>query len=465
MLGATELVWFEQSLLASQQQGVVWKFVAVSSPIDQMGGIGSSFTITNGANNGPGTFSTVINDGGKSWMGGYRPERNALLKFIADNHIDHVVFLSTDDHQLRINELGYFTQFDASNTPIQSSYVRIPGVFSVVAGPIGATGPDLVTDHGIANIQALAQNFAGEQIARGIDPIGLDPSFPGLKNVSREGDATAATSPKPLDFYSPDTFNYATFDVSADGSTLDIGVEGINSYAINTFPQPGSDNPLRQILSFQIGLKQSSLAVGQTTAIIGSATTTLKATLTDGATNAALANKAVAFTLNGVAVGTATTDASGVASLANVSLAGLNPGTYAVKATFAGDAADLPASGSGTLHVAYDVSLNFDNTNARSAGSTLPIKLSLKDATGRDVSSADLAVSAIGIAPAASPNDLSPPQSPGNSNPGNLFTFNGGKGGGYEFDLKTTGMAAGNYVFYYKIGSDPTLYQLQFVLK
>ena len=40
-------------------------------------------------------------------MGGYRAERNALLKFIADHHVQNVVFLATDDHQNRINELLY----------------------------------------------------------------------------------------------------------------------------------------------------------------------------------------------------------------------------------------------------------------------------------------------------------------------------------------------------------------------
>src|SRR5262249_14444760 len=58
LLGPTELQWFEQALLAAQGQGVVWKFVAVSSPIDQTGPIGGSFTLTNGPDNGPGTYST-----------------------------------------------------------------------------------------------------------------------------------------------------------------------------------------------------------------------------------------------------------------------------------------------------------------------------------------------------------------------------------------------------------------------
>jgi hypothetical protein len=358
MLGATELAWVEQGLLAAQNDGTLWKFVAVSSPIDQIGPIGGSFTINNSGD--PNTtqpgYTSTESDGGKSWMGEYRPERNALLKFIADNHIDHVVFLSTDDHQVRVSELGYFTQFTTNSlgyqAPVQSSYTRVPGVFEIVAGPIGATGPDTITDHSIANIQALAQNFASQQQALGIDPIGLDASFPGLTNVSREGDPTAGTSPKPFDFYSPDTFNYVAMNLSADGSTFTVTVDGINSYATNTFPQPGSSNPVRQILQFQVSLAPVSVAVSPATAIAGG-TTTLTATLTDAHTGAPLANSTLTFLLNGNVVGTATTDSSGKATLSNVSVAGLLPGYYAgaVTVRFAGDAGHLPGGGAGSLNV------------------------------------------------------------------------------------------------------------------
>ena len=149
MLGRTQLNWLQQGLLDAQARHISWKVIAISSPIDQIGAIGS------GA------------DGGKSWMGGYRVERNRLLKFIADNQIDNVVFLSTDDHQIRINELGYFTQFDANNTPIQSSYVRAPKVFEIVAGPIGATGPGAITEHSFAHIQSLTRTLVNHQIAAG----------------------------------------------------------------------------------------------------------------------------------------------------------------------------------------------------------------------------------------------------------------------------------------------------------
>jgi len=247
MLGQPQLNWLQQGLLNAQSQHITWKIIAVSSPIDQIGAIGS------GA------------DGGKSWMGGYRVERNRLIKFIADNHIDNVLFLSTDDHMVRINELGYFTQFDANNTPIQSSYVRAPKVFEIVAGPIGATGPDTITDHSFANIQSLAQALAGQQIAAGVDPIGLDPHYPGLHDVMREGDALADSNRAPVDFYSPDTFNYAVVQVDSC-PTLTVGLYGINSYAVNTFPQPSTAGPVRQLMGFKIDADDEPPAIQSLTA-------------------------------------------------------------------------------------------------------------------------------------------------------------------------------------------------------
>jgi hypothetical protein len=46
MLGATQLAWLEQTLLVAQQGGATWKFVNLSSPIDQIGPIGGNLTLT-----------------------------------------------------------------------------------------------------------------------------------------------------------------------------------------------------------------------------------------------------------------------------------------------------------------------------------------------------------------------------------------------------------------------------------
>lgn len=247
MLGKTQLAWFERVLLEAQKRGIPWKIVALSSPIDQIGVIGNLSGIVTTNNNGK--FSSG-SDGGKSWMGEYRAERNAIMKFIADHQITNVVFLSTDDHQDRINELDYSP---TGQTADQSSYVRVPGnVFEIVEGPIGAGGPDAIVDHTFANIKSIADSLAGQQQAHGIDPIGLDPDYPGLYDVYREGDADADSLRQPADFYSPDTFNYAILEISADGKTLTVNSYGIDSYAANSFPEPSASNTIRRILGFKV---------------------------------------------------------------------------------------------------------------------------------------------------------------------------------------------------------------------
>jgi phosphodiesterase/alkaline phosphatase D-like protein/predicted AlkP superfamily pyrophosphatase or phosphodiesterase len=229
MLGKTQLAWLKQTLLDAENKGTLWKFIAISSPIDQVGAIGTTA------------------DTGKSWIGGYRAERNEILKFIADNNIKNVVFMSTDDHQHRINELTYLDNF---NDP--KSVRVLPNAFSIVDGPIGAGGPDTITDHSFANIKTLADNLVKTQSAAGVNPLGLDPNFPGLKNVVREGDPNADSLRQPGDFFSPDTFNYTVFDLSADGKTLNLNVQGINSYARDTYLEPSATNPVRSILSFSV---------------------------------------------------------------------------------------------------------------------------------------------------------------------------------------------------------------------
>lgn len=228
MLGKTQLNWLKSTLKKAQNSGTTWKIVAISSPID-VGG----------------------EDNGKTWIGGYRSERNDLLKFIADNQIKNVVFLSTDDHQNRVNELTYLT---SPNDP--SSMTRVPNTFTIVAGPIGASGPDQITDHSFSNIKLLADKLVTEQKAKGMDLLGLDPKFPGLQKVFRESDPDANNLRQPVDFYSPDTFNYATLDISADGKILAVNIYGINSYAADTFPSEQQAGLVRRILGFEVKAAQ-----------------------------------------------------------------------------------------------------------------------------------------------------------------------------------------------------------------
>lgn len=238
MLGATQLAWLEQSLLDAETSGVVWKIIVCSSTIDQAGPLGSSI---------PGVPNS--NDSGKSWIGAYRAERNRILKFIADQSIKNVVFLATDDHQTRINEVLYST---TGATNDQSSYIPLPHAFSIVTGPIGASGPPSYTSHVFSAIANEAAVIAAAQASVGVDPLGLSPSYPGLHDLHRESHPTADVDRLPIDFYCPDLFTTAILDIAVDG-TLEVEVLGITPANANAFLEYDPiSNPLRPILSFKI---------------------------------------------------------------------------------------------------------------------------------------------------------------------------------------------------------------------
>ena len=94
----------------------------------------------------------------------------------------------------------------------------------------------------------------------------------------------------------------------------------------------------------------STLTAAAATGTYGG-TVNLSATLTDG-TNG-VSGKSIAFTLNGNSVGSGTTNASGVATVSNVSLSGVNAGSYptGVGASFAGDSGYTSSTSTAALTV------------------------------------------------------------------------------------------------------------------
>jgi hypothetical protein len=156
------------------------------------------------------------------------------------------VFLTTDDHQNRFNELRYADPKRPGRT------IPVPGAFTIVAGPLGAGGPDQITRHDFPAIKSITDTLVAKQLAQGLEPIGLDAKFPGLTNLFREGDGDADRLRQPVDFYSPDTFNYVVLDISRDGRTLSVDTWGIPSYKENIFPEPAVIGAPRHILGFQI---------------------------------------------------------------------------------------------------------------------------------------------------------------------------------------------------------------------
>jgi len=323
----TQLAWLKQTLLDAQTAGTPWKFVSLSDPIDQLGPIGGALS---------GTITSVNSDGRKSYMGGYRAERNDLLRFIADNGIKNVVLLLADDHQNRINELYYSP---TGQTGVQSSYVKVPYVFSIVDGPLGATGPDAITDHSFANIKAIADDLATKQAAAGIEPIGLN-GYAGLHDVKRDQNGTLVSKATPgaVDFYSPDTFNYSVLEVSPDGNTLTVTSKGINSTAQNSAKEyDANGNPIRTLFSFQVDAAQAptNLALSSTNVSVGNVSTNFSINVAavrdyeDGIDKLGFSFGAVSFVQSAAnAQIKLTSDGSLLATLNNVNISVLNSSDF-----------------------------------------------------------------------------------------------------------------------------------------
>jgi alkaline phosphatase D len=85
MLGDTQFERLKQDLLDARDNGITWKFVILPEPMQ---------------NNGPTLFP-------EDRYEGYAAERAVLLKFIDENHIENVVFVSSDAHWLSVNNLTY----------------------------------------------------------------------------------------------------------------------------------------------------------------------------------------------------------------------------------------------------------------------------------------------------------------------------------------------------------------------
>ena len=95
----------------------------------------------------------------------------------------------------------------------------------------------------------------------------------------------------------------------------------------------------------------------------------LSATLTAGGTG--VSEETVSFTLNGNSVGSGVTDGSGIATVSNVSLAGINAGSYpgGIAATFAGDSSYTTGSGTAALTIVQtDQTITFDALSNKNFG-------------------------------------------------------------------------------------------------
>ncbi|HYE16327.1 MAG TPA: carboxypeptidase regulatory-like domain-containing protein [Pyrinomonadaceae bacterium] len=164
--------------------------------------------------------------------------------------------------------------------------------------------------------------------------------------------AAASNSPNgPFNYVGPDG-TAATFFANGGSLSQFDGSRYLKYKALLSGPSSASPtlSDVTVCFSNQPTTAATTLTAAPAEATYGGAVN-LSATLTDGASG--VAGKTIAFTLNGASVGTADTDANGVATLADVSAAGISAGSYpdGVGASFEGGAGLLASSGSADFDV------------------------------------------------------------------------------------------------------------------
>jgi hypothetical protein len=119
------------------------------------------------------------------------------------------------------------------------------------------------------------------------------------------------------------------------------------------------------------------------------------------------------------------------------------------------------------LSVGYGVCVLYDETKSHKAGSTVPVKLRLCDASGANVSSPSVQVRATGVLMISTQAPATLADS-GDSNPDFNFRYDptlGGPGGGYIFNLSTKGYPTGTFRLAYTVAGDPTPHSVQFSVR
>ena len=219
MLGRPQLELFKRDLLAAHNAGITWKFVMIPEPVQNMGWFG----------------------GVDRWEG-YAPERTEVLKFIEDNNIRNVVFVSADVHATFINSLTYQTEVDGEHIPTHAFEISTGSVASypppgqIIMERAGSVG--LLSDEDFA---AYRQMSLPEKDARledlfnllvlglqGFSQLGLEDSLINWERIS--GGWVVGHS-----------FGWSEFEIEPDTQKLIITTYGVPAYDFaQTRDDPGT---------------------------------------------------------------------------------------------------------------------------------------------------------------------------------------------------------------------------------
>jgi phosphodiesterase/alkaline phosphatase D-like protein len=212
MLGNAQLEAITRDLLQAHQDGISWKLVIMPEPIQNLGVLAA-----------------------QDRYEGYAHERMGLLKFIADNNITNVVFISADIHGTIVNDLSYQEQPLGDPFPVKSFEITTGSVG--FDAPFGPTVLDLGFRLGVFSEEQVATYLEGDAAARE-DFMGqvintqsalLKYPFVGLNQEDEESGLDAELL-QGL-WTATGTFGWTEFEIDARTQQLHVTTYGIEPYS------------------------------------------------------------------------------------------------------------------------------------------------------------------------------------------------------------------------------------------
>jgi phosphodiesterase/alkaline phosphatase D-like protein len=208
LLGAQQMASLKADLQQVQADGITWKFILVSVPIQNLG-----------------IFHA------EDRYEGYAAERADLFRFISQNKIDNVVFITASLHGTIVNNLTY------QDRPFGKQIST--GTFEVIVGPVAVYPPfgpaiiDLGEGYGLimpeerAAYDAMSREEKDEFIRHFVDEELLDPLD--YDPIGLEGSGIDATLLQG-GYVAVHTYGWTEFEIDQRTQVLMVTTYGIDLY-------------------------------------------------------------------------------------------------------------------------------------------------------------------------------------------------------------------------------------------
>ncbi|MDX8129884.1 alkaline phosphatase D family protein [Methylomonas sp. OY6] len=216
MLGKQQIADLKADLLSDEQNDVTWKFIAVTEPMQNLGVVGAGDRFE-----------------------GYAAERTEILKFIDDNKIDNVVFLSADIHGTLVNNLTYqltpFGEQKATNAfEITTGSVAYDAPFgptvAQLAAAVGLLTPQQKAFYDTLPSIAAKDSFIKSVTNGALTPLGYDPLGLDANLASADGKIQAELLQG--DYVATHTFGWTEFEIDQVTQQLLVTTYGIPAYNV-----------------------------------------------------------------------------------------------------------------------------------------------------------------------------------------------------------------------------------------